>query len=661
MINTAIGTNFPRKEAWDKVTGKAKYTADCNEPGLLHARLLCSPIAHGLIQSIDTSEARKIKGVVAIVLGRDNPGLTGPLIEDRPVLAWEKVRYYGEPVAMVVALDERTAARAAGLIKVEYRPLPVVLSPADALLPDAVKIHEPAKPYKKTADDVLPQPEKNIAARFYIRKGDMELGWTNSQVIVEESFDLPGSDHIAMETRVAQAEFKADGTLFIRTSSQAPFTVKTLLASYLNIEESKVQVQVPLLGGAFGGKACVQLELLAALASRAAGGRPVRISNTRENDIATSPRRLGLKAAIKLGATNDGLIQAAEMTFYLDCGAYADTSPYMAKAIAVDCTGPYNVPNLYCESICIYTNHGFATSFRGFAHESYTFCIERTLDILARRLNLDPLDIRLKNALKPGHTTPTQVKSTASNTGNVTACLQKLASLLNWQEGQVQQTGPNLVKAKGISCLWKTPNPPTNASAGAFITFNTDGSLNLNTAVVEIGSGSQTQLAQILAEHLKMSAHRINVRLDADTSLNPYYWKTVASMATHLVGKAVLQAADDLIYQLKTAAAQILQCDIADLEVAGERVYLKQDPDIFITFADLAFGYKDKQGKAKGNLIIGRGSHMFRRLEPMDPLTGRGNTGNAWTVGAQGVEIELDTKEYTFRLLKAVTVIDIAS
>lgn len=660
MSNTAIGNSLQRKEAWDKVTGQAKYTADQTGPGLLYARLLLSPLAHGLIQSIDISAATQIEGVLAVILGKDTPQLTGALIEDRPILAINCVRYYGEPVAMVVALDERTAARAASCIKVSYAPLPVIQSPKDALTPQAPKLHPAGQTYKKLVEDIYPQTEMNIASRYYIRKGNIEQGWIHSQVIAEENFSLPGSDHICLETRIAEAELKADGTFHIRTSAQAPFTVKKLVASYFNMEVGQVQVQVPLLGGGFGGKACVQLELLACLAARAVGsGRRVRLSNSREADLAASPRRLGLEASIKLGAASDGRLQAAAMTFWLDCGAYADTCPYMSKAIAVDCSGPYYIPNLNCDSICAYTNHSFATSFRGFAHESYTFCLERTLDALARRLGMDPYELRLINAIKPGQTTPTQVTATASNMGNMTACLQKLKTLINWGEGDRQQLGPHLVKAKGISGLWKTPNPPTNAAAGALLTFNTDGSLNLNTGVIEMGSGSQTQLAQILAERLKMSAHRINVKLDTDTFLSPYYWKTVASMTCFLAGRAVLKAADDLISQLKTQAALVFKCDADDLAVAQERVYLKHDPATFLTFSDLAFGYTDAQGQACGNYLLGRGSHMFKRLKPLDPLTGQGNPGNAWSVGAQAVEIEVNTREYTYRLLRAATVLDV--
>jgi CO/xanthine dehydrogenase Mo-binding subunit len=656
---TSIGSNTPRKEAWDKVTGKAKYTGDFYNSGLLFARLATSQRAHGLITSIDLSEAKKVAGVIAILLGRDVPLLCGPLLEDRPPLAIDKVRYYGEPLALVVALSEAAAALAASLIKVNYQDLPCILSSKAALATTAPQLHAPNPEYQKVVEDIYPELSQNLANTVYIRKGDLAKGWTESQVIIEANFSLPSTDHVALESHIAEVEIQATGVVQITTASQAPFTVKSQISNYFQIDEGLVQVHVPLVGGGFGGKAPVHLEILAYLASRAVDGRRVRLCNTREADFATSPSRLGLAAHIKLGATQDGQIKAAELLFHLDTGAYSDISPYMAKAIAVDCTGPYRINNLSCEVLCVYTNHNFATSFRGFTHESITFCIERTLDKLACHCNLDPLELRLKNAIAPGDTSPTQVKITPSNTGNLSGCLHKLKNLINWQEGTRLDLGNQIVRAKGISCLWKTPNPPTDASAGVLLTFNSDGSLNLNTGAVEMGSGSQSLLCQILAERLKMPIGKIQVSLGVNTLISPHYWKTVASMTNYLVGRAVLQAADDLISQIKQLGAIALKCDVADLEVANEKVALIADPHYFIELKDLVHGYKYPNGNALGGQIMGQGSAIMPHLTPLNRQTGAGKSGPAWTVGAQAIEIELDMQEFTYRILKAATVLDV--
>ncbi|HEX9062568.1 MAG TPA: xanthine dehydrogenase family protein molybdopterin-binding subunit, partial [Clostridia bacterium] len=427
--------NIQRKEAWDKVTGSARYTNDYIVPGILHAKIVTSPYAHAKIKSIDISNAAKAPGVQAIITGSSFPVLLGVVIEDRHPLALDKVRYFGEPVALVVASTERQAMHAVKLVKVEYEPLPVVNSPGDAIKSGAPLIHENLGQYKLAVQDVSPEPGTNIAERIKIRKGDMAKGWAQSEVIIEASYTLPKSDHIAMETRSAQAEIFASGEVIIRSSTQAPYTVRKIISQYFGIEEGKITVKVPLVGGGFGGKAPVQLEILAYMASISVGGKIVKIANTREEDLVTSPCRLGLEAKIKLGASRDGIIKAAEMTFLLDTGAYADTGPRLTKSIAIGCTGPYNIENIWCDSLCVYTNHPYSTSFRGFGHTAYTFCIERTLDKLAFRLGIDPLELRIINAITPGKTTPTQVRTTLSNTGNLTECLEKLKESINWNEG----------------------------------------------------------------------------------------------------------------------------------------------------------------------------------------------------------------------------------
>lgn len=659
MDKTAvIGTSIQRKEAWDKVTGIAKYNGDYIVPGILHAKLVTSPYAHAKIKSIDTSEAIKAPGVQAVITGRDYPILCGVMLEDRPPLAIDKVLYFGEPVALVVGNSERETMSAVKLVKVEYEPLPVINSPSGALKCDAPILHENLGEYKHAANDVYPEPNTNIAHRIKIRKGDMTKGWSESDFVIEASYTLPKSDHIAMETRNARAEIHPDGQVIISSSTQAPFSVKSLISQYFGLEEGKVIVKTPLVGGGFGGKAPVQLEVLAYMASKSVGGKIVKIANSREEDIVTSPCRLGLEATIKLGASKEGFLKAVEMTYLVDTGAYTDIGPRLAKAIAVGCTGPYCIENVWCDSLCVYTNHPYATSFRGFGHISYTFCIERTLDKLAFTLGIDPLELRIKNAIVPGNTTPTQVKTTLSNLGSLTACLEKLGDSMNWKEGMRIDIGNNKVRAKGLSCFWKTSNSPTDSVSGIFLTFNTDGSINLNSGVVECGPGMLTTLAQILAEKMKMDIDKIHVKLEVDTQVSPEHWKTVASMTTYMAGRATLRAAEDLIKQLKSLAALAMRCPPEDLLVAEEKVFLKQDPSTYISFKDLVHGFKYPNGNAVEGQILGRGSFIMSHLTYLDKESGKGNPGPAWAVGAQAVEVEFDTKDFTYRLIKAATVID---
>lgn len=658
MPAKGIGVTVIRKEAWDKVTGNAIYTNDEITTGILTARIVTSTCAHAVIKTIDYVEAEAVQGVKSVLTGKDYPILCGSLVDDRPPLALGKVRYYGEPVALVVAKDDFAAAKAVSLVKVEYEPLPVIHSIPQALAAEAVLVHEKQETYKHAVADLYPEPGTNICDRKKIRKGDLQKGFTESSTIVEGHFVIPQTDHIAMEPRTARARIAPDGTVYIKTSSQAPFGVKKQISRAFNIEQGKVIVEVPFVGGGFGGKAPVQLELLAYMASKAVGGKEVRIVNSRENDITSSPCKLGLEATIKLGATTDGILKAAEITYLVDAGAYADMGPRLAKAMAVDCTGPYKLENVRCDAVCVYTNHPYVTSFRGFGHASCTFCIERMLNKLARKLQMDPIELRRRNALKAGDTTPTQVPITTSNLGNLTACIDKLKPLINWEEGEIIELGNHKVRAKGIGCLWKTSDSPPDAVSGVVLTFNKDGSINLNCGCVEYGPGMKTTPAQLLSEKLKMDINHIHVNMDVNTKYSPEHWKTVASMTTYMLGRAVMRAADDVIRQLVSLASVALRCPPEDLEVGNEQVYVRHDPAIYLEFKDLAHGYQYENGNAIEGQIIGRGSFIMGDLNLLDKETGKGKAGPWWTVGAQAVEVEFDRKEYSYRFIKAATVID---
>lgn len=654
----SIGENILRKESADKVTGAAKYNDDFLYSGMLYAFMVTSPYPHALINSVDTSEARKQKGVRAVITGEQSDILCGPMLEDRPLLAKGKVRYFGEPVAMVVADSEAEAKRASELIHIEYSRLPSVNSPEEALKPGAPLVHENAENYSHSAKEIYPQPGTNIAHHTRVRKGDMMKGWSESEFIAEETFKFPQSDHIAMETRSAAAEIKPDGRLIIYTTSQGPATVKKSVARYFNYELEKIIVKTSFLGGGFGGKAAVMLEFLAVLASQAAGGRLVKIKNTREQDMVTSPCHTGLEAKIKLGADKNGKIKAAELEYFYDCGAYTDSGPKMSRTGAVSGTGPYYIENIHCDSYCVYTNHPYVTAFRGFGHVWFTSAIERTMDKLAKELGMDPLELRLINAIKPGDTTPTQVNVNSGTVGNLSECLLKVSKLINWDEGTLIDIGNNKIRAKGISCLWKTSSSPVDAISGVILTMNADGTINVNSGIVEMGNSTKTTIAQILAEKMKMDVNKIYVQMETDTSINPVHWKTVASITTFMAGNAIISAADDIMEQLKEIAAIVLKCPPRDLDIADQRVFMKSNPEVFVEFKDIAHGYTYPGGNSIGGQIIGKGNFIMKHLTGLDIETGRGRPGHEWTVGAGAVEIEMDKVQCTYRLIKAACVLD---
>ena len=658
MDYSSIGVGTIRKDAWDKVTGAAKYNGDVKTPDLLYAHVLTSIHAHARIVKIDISKALKSSGVQNIITGDYFQVQAGSLVEDRPPIAKEKVRYFGEPVALVVANSKEEAIAASRLIEVKYAPLQVVNSIDDALKTDAPLIHEDLQYYSCPDTTVTPKANTNIVDHSKIRKGNMDSAWRESHVIIESSFSMPQSDHLAMETRNARAEISPNGNVSINTSSQSPFAVKEELSKKLQIPEGKIVVGTPLVGGAFGGKATVSLEYLAYIASHSVGGRAVEIRYSREQDISSAPSKVGVEAKLKIGATIEGKLKALECVYYIDCGAYADNGPRMGLAIVSDCTGPYNIPNVHCDAFTVYTNHNYVTSFRGFGHSALTFCVERILDKLSNQLGIDPIELRLINAIKENNTSPPQDKITLSNTGDLEKCILKLKEKMKWDDGNLRVEDGKIL-AKGISCFWKTSSSPTNASSGAIITVNSDGSVNLNCGAVEIGPGMKTALSQILSEKLKMDIDKVHVSMDVDTSFTPKHWKTVASMTTFMVGNALLKAAEDLIIQLKELGGVVLKCPPEDLDIKNQRVYLIDDPSIFVEFKDLVHGYEYKEGPSIGGIMIGRGNYIMRLLVPLDGNDGRGKPGVSWTVGAQGVEILYDPTNYNYKILKALTVIDV--
>ncbi|RYD04885.1 hypothetical protein N752_11915 [Desulforamulus aquiferis] len=342
---------------------------------------------------MDITKALESPGVRGIIVGQPFP-MTGEEIKDRPPIAYDKVRYHGEPVAAVVADTALQAKRAADLIEVTYEPLPVINSPKEALISGAPLIHENLSAYEKI-EHVYPEANTNIADRTKIRKGNMDEGWKKSDVTVEGSFSLSPSDHIAMETRCVIVKIRPDGYVEFTSATQSPYMIKKLMKDYFKLEEGTVIVNAPLVGGGYGGKVAVQLELIAYMASVAVGGRPVKLQNTREEDMITSPVHIGMEADIKLGATKDGILTAAEMVYRFDTGAYSDKGATISRAAAVSCTGPYHLENIWCDSLCVYTNHPYATAYRGFGHSELLFAFERAMDMLARKLQMDPLELRL--------------------------------------------------------------------------------------------------------------------------------------------------------------------------------------------------------------------------------------------------------------------------
>lgn len=652
----AIGTNTLRKESAEKVTGRIRYLGDHSFTGLLHAALVTSPHAHADILSIDVQEALALPGVFAVATGEDFEMNLGLYLGDKPPLARGKVRHYGEPVAAVVAETPQLARQAAARVRVTYAPLKALLSPAEALAPEAAVIHEAMETYTHIGA-ILPEPGSNVANRTKIRKGDTAAAFAACAWTIEDTFEFPPGDHVAMEPRVSVAEISPSGHVTIHSATQAPFVVRNLMAAFFNIPAGQITVIAPPIGGGFGGKAGIQLEGLAYLLSKAVGGRPVKLANSREEDLTASPGHIGLQARVKLGCDADGALLAAEMTYLFDSGGYADYAVNISRAAAISCTGPYNIPNIRCDSLCVYTNRPFATAYRGFGHVELAFAIERALDLLADKAAIDPLALRLRNAIQAGDISPTG-QLMDHNTGDLKGCLSVIAKSLEWNPAP-RRLPDGHIRAVGIASLWKAPAMPPGTDAGAILTFNEDGTMNLHTGITEIGQGTKTGLAQLVAERFQTSPADVRVVYEVNTQTAPHDWATAASRSLLMAGNAALAAADDALAKIRRTAAIVLRCAPHELTVAGGRVFLPDEPSVGLPLTAVVLGYSYENGNTIEGQVIGRGSYMSRRLSGLDPETGEGTPVLEWTLGAQGVEIDLDPEDGSYRILSAASCMDV--
>jgi len=651
-----IGKDVPRIDAFEKVTGTALYTGDLKLSGMLYAKLLKSPHAHARIVNIDTSEAEKHPGVRAILTGKEAPYKFGIYMTDKEVLAQGKVHYVGEPVVAIAADTEEIAERAVELVKVQYEELPAVLDSREAMKDGAPLVHENLGEYKH-APFIYPKAGTNIANHFKLRKGDVERGFAQADVIVENEFYQPQVQNVQMETHSSIGQWLPDGQINVWTSAQSPFAVRHLLGLGLGVPIHKINVVVPYVGGGFGGKAGLHWEPLVVLLSKKAGGRPVRLVMTREEQFNTTAVRQGFFGRIKTGVRRDGKIVAEEILYIWDAGAYADYGVNITRAAGYSCTGPYEVPNVKCDSITVYTNHPYGTAYRGFGHSEFHFATERQMDLVARKIGSDPVKLRLINAMKPGKITATGEKL-RDDSGRVDQCIKAVTKRLGWGKEKPKQVGKKF-RGRGIAALWKCPAMPSSASSSAILKLNEDGSVTLSISSTEMGQGTPTALAQMVAEGLQMPIEKVKVVTKRETDFGPYSWQTVASRGLFMEGNATLDAVRDLKEQVMRTASQLLKVPKEKLKVADEKVFVRDKPENNIPLANLATAGVFPDGRGIGGPVLGYGVYTAEKLTNLDPETGQGFPSLVWTFGAQGAEVEVDVETGDVRVLKIVSAFDV--
>lgn len=658
----SVGKGVERIDTVEKITGSALYTGDYLFPGMLHGKVLRSPHAKAKIKRIKIDRAKKLPGVHAVLTGEDLDYRVGLYLVDKFIMARGVVRHFGEAVAAVAADTLAIAQQAVDLIEVEYEVMEPVLDPKAALEKNAPLVHPDLGKYDYVKGVFSPQGGTNIANHTKLRKGDLKKGFEEADYIVEREYTNPNVQHVPMETHVAIGQWTIGDKINIVTSAQSPFTVRNLFSHSFKIPHNNIRVYVPHVGGGFGGKAGIHLEPLACSLSRMAGGRPVRIQATREEEFSMLPCRSGLTYNIKTGVKKSGKITAQQLTMYWDAGAYADYAVNVTRASGYSSAGPYEVPNAWVDAYTCYTNKPFGTAYRGFGHVEFSWGLERHMDLCAETIGLDPLKFRLQNALKPGSVTLTG-EIVTEHTGNVTKCMNEVAKSIHYgtlsaaEKAREKKTGMKI--GKSVVALHKAPAMPPFTGTVVVLKMNEDGTVIGNLSLTEIGAGTYTAVAQIIAETLGFPLAKVKIAVETDTDRDPYDWQTVASKGLLLSGNAAILAAQDLLAQAYDVAGQVLRANPCDLDHDAEKIFLKHHPSKSVTFRQMAVGYAYPDGNAIGGPLVGVGRYVAQGLSNLNQDTGQGNPALDWTYGAHGLIVEVDPKTGQYNVIKIASAFDV--
>jgi CO/xanthine dehydrogenase Mo-binding subunit len=620
----------PRLDAADKATGRARYADDIRLAGMLRAAIHTSPHAHARIVAYRTDAARAIPGVHAIVTGADLVATRwGGIVKDETMLARGKVRYVGEPVAAVAAIDAETATRAAAAIEVDYEPLPPVLAPDAALARDAPIVHEDFAAYIKSVDG---GGHGNVVFETDVSEGDVEHAFAQCDAIVEATFETQAQHHVYLETNGCVADVDGSGRITLHATCQSVHQVQQRVAEELGEPMARIRVIATRVGGAFGGKHASNLHSIAAWLARAAR-RPVKLVLSRMQDFEIQRSRHPARIWMKTGARKDGTILARDVRVTLDGGAYADESPAVLAFALLMSRGPYRIPNVRAHGNVVYTNKLRAGSFRGFGNPQATFAGESQIDDLAAKLGIDPCELRLRNAMRAG--------DTAFGGQPVASCIltdalvrvrdaQRAAPALLPREGT--QRGVGFAVMSHISGLMGT---------SATVQLRTDGSIALATGCVDIGQGADTVMVQMCAELLGVPIERVSYA-QADSDVSPYNWKTAGSRSTYMTGRAVSVAASQMRQRMIDQAAQMMECAATDLElVPGGAIGLIGIPKR-VSFKEIALHSLFRSGgpiaATHGFLFDGQG------FDPKRASINRLAFANLgiYTFGAHCVEVDVD-------------------
>ena len=633
-----------------KLTGHAAYLADMKMPGVCEAVVLRSPAAHAWIRYVDASEALKVPGVVAaytrddVVRGTGIEPYYGPVFKDQTIVAVDKVRHVGDPVAAVAAETREAAEEAAARIVVEYEDLHPVMDVRDSVAEDAALVHETVRiPEHGFADlaELKPIEGTNVCTHFQLRKGDIEQGFAECAQVFEDTFVLPTTQHVALEPHGCVAAFQPDGCLHLWSTTQNPFVVRTQLSNIFKLPVSKIRIVVPYLGGGYGSKVYPKVEPLTVALARKAG-RPVRLLLSREEVFYTVTKHAAV-IRMKTGVKADGAFHAREAEVLLDTGAFAEIGPRVAKKSAYTAAGPYKFRHVKIDAKSVYTNKPPAGAFRGFGVSQSAWASESQTDIIAKALGRDPFELRMQNLYDEGDEFVTGEKLWSIG---VKECLEKVAEEMEWGKPAAAPEDPAKARGKGLACLIKATITPSISCAA--VKLNEDGSVNVFTSTVEMGQGSDTAMAAIVADTLGIGLDQVSV-LGVDTDVVPYDLTTSSSRSTFHMGKALQLASLDLCEQLRKFVAEEYDVPLEETRAEGGKVLFRENA---LDFREVLFRHFGMQG----GTLVGRGEV---KTSLRDPETGDKTTSSFWFVGAGGSEVEIERDTGRLRIRKHATAVDV--
>lgn len=632
----SVNRSLPRLEGREKVTGTAEYVHHLQLPGMLHGKIFRSTVPHGHIKKIDVSAAQAVEGVYRVVTIDDIRTVIphpyyGPAFHDQPVLADGKVRFAGEPVAVVLAADRHVAEEAAGLIHAEYEELPAVYDEVEAMTSN-VHVHSELKPAATFPDlkHLQGRAGTNVALDYKLRRGDVDGGFAKAAHVFEHTFRNQAVMHTPLEPFVTVAE-PGDGRITLHTASQGPSFVRIEIARLLGLPENRVRVRVPFLGGGFGGKLYIKLEaLVASLAVLVK--KPVKISLSMEEQFFMVTRH-PCTFTIKSGVDKDGRIIARRCDIVWNGGAYADIGPRVTQKAGFTSAGPYDIENVSIDSYAVYTNRPPAGALRGFGAPQTAWAYDCHMDMIAEALGIDQVEFRRHNLLRDGRP---QASGTPVTDAALDAVLDQVAARMNWGRPFDRGSG-RICRGRGIALGFKGITAPTTSVA--IVNLSGDGSCGLYVGTVDMGQGSDTVMAQIAAEVLDIAPESIRV-VHSDTDVTPYDMGTLGSRSTFHMGNAVRLAAEDVKTKIAALARE-----------------LGLPPGSNLPVSELL---RRKYGMQAGN-IIGTGAFIPDYEKP-NPETGQSRKATPfWGVGAAGAEVEVDTETGHYKITKLISVADVGT